>query len=149
MEDGRQPMKHLPSQPTASRETMQPSPRRQIAAILSRLALIYWRPDFTQEQARLVIENYLSDLEGYTPAEVDAACAKYRQLPTSEYFPKPGQLLAILNPAPKYPDIPPRRLPTFRSAPQLTGPKPKLRSVAEILRDSGHVSAAEKWEARQ
>jgi hypothetical protein len=124
------------------------TPRKQKAAIIARLSLHYWRPDFSPEQARLIMEDYLDDLEKYSPADVDYACRQYRKGPNSEFFPKIGRLLEILNPPRPAWDLPESKLPKFRSPPQLTGPKPKLKSVAEILRESGHAAAAEKWTNR-
>jgi len=129
-----------------SQQTTPPSDRKVKAAILSRLALHYWRPDFSPEQARMLMADYLDDLVEVSPNQLERACMEFRKKPESTFFPKIGELLAIINPAPQYPDIPPRRLPTFRSAPALTGPKPKLRSVAQVLRDTGHFAAADRWE---
>lgn len=95
-----------------------------------------------------MIEDYLDDLAKYSPADVEYACRKYRQDPENKFFPKSGELIGILTPKRAVWDTPPSKLPVFRSPPALTGPKPKLRSVAEILRESGHTVAAERWKAR-
>lgn len=131
----------LPSAPT-SQPTI--SPRKQIAAILARLSLHYWRPDYSPEQARLLMEDYLSDLSGYSPAQVERACAEYRQNPANKFFPHSGELMGLMGHGKtEYRS----RLPTFRAPPALTGPRPRFKSVAEVLRENGMGAAAEKWSA--
>lgn len=136
----------MPSAPT-SQQTTQPSERKQIAAILARLALHFWRPDFTPEQARMVIEDYLDDLRGYSPTQIERACMQFRKRPDSTFFPKSGQLLGILG-ADRELDPPRSRLPTWRAPAALMAPRGKLKTVAEVLRDSGHTVAADRWEWR-
>lgn len=130
---------------------MQPSDRKQIAAILARLSLHYWRPDYTPEQAKLLFEDYLHDLADFTPTQIERACMDYRRKPGSEFFPKVSQLLEILKPPrPAYDGQPRSCLPKYeRSQFMLTGPKPKLKSVGDVLRQHGHGAAAERYEARK
>jgi hypothetical protein len=125
---------------------MQPNERKQIAAILARLSLHFWRPDFTPDQARLLIKDYLEDLAGFAPNEIERACMAYRRKPDSKFFPKSGELLGILSP-PREPDPPRSRLPRIgRGEFMLTGPKQKLRPVAEVLRDFGFTKEAQRYE---
>lgn len=109
------------------------------------MSLHYWRPDYTPEQARLVIEDYLDDLADFLPSEIERACMTFRRNPENKFFPKSGELLGILN-AKSVWDTPPSRLPKFRSPPALTGPKPRLKSVGDVLRENGHQLAADKYE---
>ena len=142
--------KTLSSVPT-SRQGEVLTQRKQIAAILARLSLHYWRPDFTTEQGKLVMDDYLMDLANFTPTEVERACMEYRRKPGSEFFPKISQLLEILRPAKPAWDGQPRScLPRYeRSQFMLSGPKPKLKSVGDVLRQHGYAAAAEQWEARK
>lgn len=126
----------------------QPTPssdRKQIAALLARLSLHYWRPDYTPEQARLLVEDYLSDLAGYTPDQVRRACEDYRKLPDSKFFPHSGELLALMGHG-KYETTVYQRLPTW-TTPKclLEAPRGKTKSVADILREHGYERDAEKW----
>lgn len=112
------------------------------------MALHYWRPDFTPEQARMLIEDYLDDLRGYTPEQVDAACIRYRKEPDSKFFPHTGELLKLLGARSSFAQ-PEYRLPTWTTPKGLLErPRGKMKSVAEVLRDHGQIAAAEKWEAR-
>lgn len=95
----------------------------------------------------MVIADYLDDLAGYTATQVERACMQFRKLPDSKFFPKSGELLVLLSGRSSF-DMPPCRLPTFRAPLALTGPRGKMKSVADVLRDTGHAAAAEKWEAR-
>lgn len=132
----------MPSAPI-SQATPIPTERKQIAAILAKLSLHYWRPDYTPEQARMVMEDYLDDLRGYSPAQVAQACADYRKLPDSKFFPASGALLALLGHSTKTEYR--SRLPTFRAPPQLEGPRGKTKSVADVLKAHGFEKAAAKW----
>lgn len=64
--------------------------------MLGRLAIHYYRPDFTEGQAKLLIQDYLSDLCNYKPEAIRDAISEYRQDPKSKYFPTVGQLVSIL-----------------------------------------------------
>lgn len=120
------------------------TPRKQIAAVLARLSLHYWRPDYSPEQARLLMEDYLSDLSGYSPAQVERACAEYRQNPANKFFPHSGELLGLMGHGKtEYRS----RLPTHRATPALTGPRAPVKSVAQVLREHGMTAAAKKWDA--
>lgn len=123
------------------------TPRKQISAILARLSLHYWRPDYSPEQAKLVMEDYLDDLAGHTPEQVSKACEQYRKNPDSKFFPKIGEIIELIK-GPKWLQDQPRSLPVFRSSQyQLAAPRGKTKSVAEVLREHGHGELAEKWEA--
>lgn len=70
--------------------------RAEISALLARLSLHYWRPDYTPQQAALVVDDFVRDLTGVTAAELVEACDEYRRDPKNRFFPTPGQLLALL-----------------------------------------------------
>jgi len=64
--------------------------------MLSQLAIVYYRPDFTEGQARQLIATLVSDLEEFDLAEIDMAIKLYRRDPANEFFPKPAALRAIV-----------------------------------------------------
>lgn len=69
---------------------------RDFAGHLGKLALHYWRPDFTPDQAKLMYGDFVHDLDGVTSLELERACAAWRTDPTKEFYPKPGGLLALV-----------------------------------------------------
>jgi hypothetical protein len=123
-----------------------PSRNEQIAAILSKLALHYWRPDFTPTQSKLVLSDFLSDLAPFTPQEISAACDTYRRNGENKFFPTPGALLAILKPAGTGTER--LRLPTFHAGQRQIGGRKATKSVAEVLREHGFDAQAKRWEDR-
>lgn len=62
-----------------------------MTALMS-LSVHYYRPDFTEGQARVLIRDMLEDLAEFTPEQVDAAIRAYRRDPKSKFFPTSGQL---------------------------------------------------------
>lgn len=72
------------------------SENMKISATLSRLALHFWRPDFTPIQAQYLMEDYLEDLRGYSSNQVESACRNYRRDPENKFFPTPGQLIDLI-----------------------------------------------------
>lgn len=111
----------------------------EISAILSKLALHYWRPGFSPSQVKLLLGDFLNDLQGYSAKDIAWACATYRQNPENQFYPTSGQLLGILR---KYETSGPS-LPTYKP-PQIEQRYGKLKPVAEILREHGFSTA--KWE---
>ncbi|MBI3678034.1 MAG: hypothetical protein HY243_15605 [Proteobacteria bacterium] len=67
----------------------------QLAAQLGRLALHYWRPDFTAEHVKLMLADFFADLNGATESHVIEACARYRRNAKNAYFPTPGKLYEL------------------------------------------------------
>lgn len=63
--------------------------------MLLRLAVTYYRPDFTEMQAKVLIADYLLDLAEFEPSDVETAISNYRRMPAAEYFPKPGILFRL------------------------------------------------------
>lgn len=129
--------------PTSPPHGIEAERNKQIAAALSRLALHYWRPDFTPSQAALLIEDFLDDLKDFSVQQVINACAEYRRDGSNKFFPTPGALMEAVQPdrEPSPWNIAPYR------APRLESPRKPLRSVSEILRDAGFEREAAKYEA--
>jgi len=137
--------RELPDQPTQtlpSVHSKQPEnlPEVEVAAALSRLALHYWRPDFSPSQVKLLLQDFLHDLEHYSPRDIEYACESYRRDPANKFFPTPGALLGILKrydtsepSLPRY--VPPLQIEMARAT----------KSVAQILRENGFDKAAERW----
>lgn len=116
--------------------------RLEISGILARLALHYWRPDFSPQQAKLLIEDMVCDLQGYSAGQVQDACASYRRKVENRFFPRGADIIALMRA-----DMPSRSyLPAYRP-PRELGHSATLQTVAEVLRNHGHGSAAESWEA--
>jgi len=83
-------------------------PEREAKAVeISRLALHFWRPDFTPRQVKSVMSDYLDDLAGRSAWEVAEACKAWRRDGANRFFPTPGQLLALM----PRPEPPPRQQP--------------------------------------
>lgn len=77
-----------------------------ILALLARLALVYWRPDFTPGQAKQLYSQYLEDLRGFAFADIVDAFKKYRQNGENRFYPTPGQLVDIITTVPKWETAP-------------------------------------------
>lgn len=83
-------------------------PEREAKAVeISRLALHFWRPDFTPRQVKSVMSDYLDDLAGRSAWDVAEACKAWRRDGANRFFPTPGQLLALM---PRH-EPPPRQQP--------------------------------------
>lgn len=73
-----------------------------ILLLLARLALLYWRPDFTPGQAKQLYVQYLEDLRDFAFSDVSEAIQKYRRNPENKFFPLPGQLRGIIETVPSW-----------------------------------------------
>lgn len=69
---------------------------KDFAVHLGKLSLHYWRPDFTPDQAKQFNADFVSDLDGITADELAGACAAWRRNPANRFFPRPGELLALV-----------------------------------------------------
>jgi hypothetical protein len=73
----------------------------QIVLMLSRLAVHFYRPDFTEGQAKSMIQDMVSDLGGLDLRDLDRAIATYRQTPFPmgkfKPFPDSGTLIQLSN----------------------------------------------------
>lgn len=65
-----------------------------MAVLLTRLAVHYYRPDFTEGQAKMLIRDMVEDLAEFSVSEVDWSIKEYRRDPGNRYFPTSGQLRA-------------------------------------------------------
>lgn len=63
-----------------------------IAVLLTKLAVHYYRPDFTEGQAKSLIRDMIEDLAMFSLGEIDASIKAYRRDPASRFFPTSGQL---------------------------------------------------------
>jgi len=143
MPDDQLPMKTSQQEPSKQLRSSQDDPAKRISASLAKLALHYWRPDYTPAQANLLMMDYLNDLKGITPEAVEAACEKYRKNEKNSFFPRSGQLLALIDEK-KPKEVLERHARPFRGYPALTERR-ATKSVAEVLRENGHFAAAEAW----
>jgi hypothetical protein len=112
--------------------------------LLGRLALHYYRPGFTEGQAKLVMEDMIEDLMDHDPQEIAAACSAWRRKPEASYFPKSGQLIACIKEASeaKIPHPGGHARESFRASEQfrreqaLAGPQPvALKPWRQVLAD--------------
>lgn len=68
-----------------------------ILAILARLALHYWRPDFTPGQARQLYRDYLDDLRDFAVVDINRAIQVYRRDGANRFFPTTGQIVDLIS----------------------------------------------------
>jgi hypothetical protein len=65
-----------------------------IAILLTKLAVHYYRPDFTEGQAKSLIRDMVEDLSAFALGEIDASIKAYRRGAENRFFPTSGQLRA-------------------------------------------------------
>lgn len=131
----------------ASSSSRKLEPKELVLVALNRLALHYWRPDFTPSQAKAVMGDYLEDLAHYGAERVEEACRRWRCDPANKFFPRPGEMLALIQPK-SAPPVERHASQTYR-APRMIEHARKLPSVAEVLRRHGHASDAMQWDLRK
>lgn len=73
-----------------------------ILILLGKLALVYWRPEFTPMQAAQLYEQYLDDLREFASADVRASIERYRRNVENKFFPTPGQLRGLIEAVPNW-----------------------------------------------
>jgi hypothetical protein len=73
-----------------------------ILVLLAKLALVYWRPDFSPAQAKELYAQYLDDLRDLPFSEIVDAVEKYRRNPENKFFPTPGQLRGAIVAVPSW-----------------------------------------------
>lgn len=99
-------MESLRSSLSAGKSQAEISARQQkdeaILIQLARLALMYWRPDFTPGQAKQLYEMYLDDLSVYSFYDITKACEKFRQNADNKFFPTSGQLRGLIEEIPSW-----------------------------------------------
>lgn len=83
--------------PQALSETKSdPQKNATIAVLLAKLAVHYYRPNFTENQAKSLIGDLVEDICEFSVAQIEVAIRQYRQAASSKYFPTSGQLREIL-----------------------------------------------------
>lgn len=75
--------------------------RAEIAAQLARLALHYWRPNFSPEQYKMLFDDYCTDLHGVALQELTDAIAQYRKEIGERFFPTIAQITKLIGSAVK------------------------------------------------
>ncbi len=67
---------------------------------LSRLSVHYWQPDRPQEHWTVIIEDFRSGLSRFPLDLIEDGCRKWREatIPPNKFFPKPGELYALIEP---------------------------------------------------
>jgi hypothetical protein len=68
--------------------------RRAVAALIAKLWSHHWVPQMPQALRAELMIDWVSDLEGFDLAAIEAACANWRRS-SKPGFPKPGQLIAL------------------------------------------------------
>jgi len=69
--------------------------------MLGGLSLHYWRQDFSRDEWMLFYADYIEDLQEYPREMIQNAMKVYRKKPDAKWFPKIGELIAIIDPAHK------------------------------------------------
>jgi hypothetical protein len=120
---------------------MEAQSRATVTMLLSRLAIHYYRPDFTEGQAKCLIQDMLEDLDTFSVREVELAIKTYRQNAENRFFPRGADLRKIIldwrGPAVQ-------RLPKHTAYPRPE--RPATKSVGQVLRDNGLEASARSWE---
>lgn len=73
-----------------------------ILLLLAKLAVVYWRPDFTAGQAKQLYSQYLDDLRDFAFQDIADAIEKYRRDPENKFYPSPGQLRGLIAKPPSW-----------------------------------------------
>lgn len=75
---------------------------KAVVAILGKLALHYWRPDFTPEQSKQLYLDYVEDLMPYAVVAIGEAAKEWRRNPANKFFPKSGELIGLITKVPSW-----------------------------------------------
>lgn len=73
-----------------------PQKRAATILMLARLSSHYYRPDFSQGQATLLVEDMADDLSEFTFAEIENAIRDYRRDNANKFYPRSGDLIALI-----------------------------------------------------
>ena len=76
---------------------VQPAQAVEIAVLIHRLSLHYPDRKLNQQEAQLVTEDWLEDLDGLSHDLIELAFKRWRQGPKCAFFPKAGEILALVN----------------------------------------------------
>ncbi len=107
---------------------------------LSRLSVHYWQPDRPVAHWQIVVEDFRSGLSRFPLDLIEDACRMWREAtdPPNRFFPKPGELIALIEPRLT------ERYSALKTLLQIAGrePEPEPPSdadkaeVAELIRNS-------------
>ena len=70
---------------------------QQIVVLLTRLQAHYWRPDLPTALSREVMIDRVDDLREFDIAAIEAACNAWRRGAENKWFPKPGEMIALVH----------------------------------------------------
>jgi len=77
--------------------SLKPASPSQILNALARLRLHFTSSYMSAEEFGCVLSDYIKDLETYPKDILEQACIKFRKTADSQFFPKIGQLIKLLN----------------------------------------------------
>ncbi len=80
-------------------QTRIPATRSQIMARITALEMHYPKSPMTDGERRMWFQTFCEDFQHKTDAELAYACQRYRQDAGNKFFPSPGQLLTLCQPA--------------------------------------------------
>lgn len=86
----------LERQSLTTSTSAEPGKDQMVTALLMKLSVHYYRPDFTEGQARSLIKDFLEDLAEFRVAEIENAILAYRRNAENQFFPKPAQLRELI-----------------------------------------------------
>lgn len=66
--------------------------------MLVKLSAHYWRPDFSEGQARQLIADFIDALTPYSLEDIERAVKLYYTNPGNKFFPHPGALIGLIRP---------------------------------------------------
>lgn len=64
--------------------------------MLVKLSAHYWRPDFSEGQARQLIADFIDALTPYSLGDIQRAIKAYYTAPENKFFPHPGALIGLI-----------------------------------------------------
>ena len=77
--------------------TLKPAKEDEIMTCLARLRLHYAAGYMTAAEFKYLLIDYATDLAAYPKDLIEAACNEYRRNTESQFFPKVGQLIKLIN----------------------------------------------------
>src|ERR1051326_6571435 len=76
-----------------------PATKAQIIARVTALEMYYPKSPMTDGERKVWFAQWCDDLKHKTDSEIAYACTRYRQNSENRFFPTPGQLIALCQPA--------------------------------------------------
>lgn len=67
-----------------------------IIELLAKLAVVYWRPNFSEAQLRELYSQYLDAVEKFAFKDIALALEKWRNDGANKFFPTPGELRNLI-----------------------------------------------------